>query len=119
MGDQPIARPLPIHRAKQTQNKRHTNIHAFEWDLNPRSQRSNERNNSCLKPRGHCDRHSLHNMNSIFVIVPYIFWNSFKCFISPRCRERFIIGILVCYSSRLSLIYTTPSDSELKLHSVE
>jgi hypothetical protein len=41
--DQPVARPLPTQRATQTQNKRNTDIHEFEWDSNPRSQRSSER----------------------------------------------------------------------------
>jgi hypothetical protein len=30
----------------------------FEWDSNPRSQRSSERDSSYLRPRGHCDRRS-------------------------------------------------------------
>jgi hypothetical protein len=47
-GDQPIPRPLPI----QTQ----TNIHALSVirTLDP-SFRAGE-DNSCLRPRGHCDR---------------------------------------------------------------
>jgi hypothetical protein len=43
-GDQPVARPLPTHRTKQTQNKRTKYTHpCVEWDSNPRSQRSSER----------------------------------------------------------------------------
>jgi hypothetical protein len=53
--DQPVARPLPIHRTIQTQNK-HTDIHALSGirTHNP-SVRANE-DSSCLRPRRHCDR---------------------------------------------------------------
>jgi hypothetical protein len=54
-GDQPVARPLPIHRTAQTQNK-HTQtskpqvgfeptISVFEWTKTVHD-----------RPRGHCDR---------------------------------------------------------------
>jgi hypothetical protein len=56
-GDQPVARPLPTHRTKQTQNKRTQYRHPYlEWDSNPRFQLSSERSSSCLRPRGHSDR---------------------------------------------------------------
>jgi hypothetical protein len=54
--DQPVARRLPTHRTKQTQNKRTHKHPYFKWDSNSRSQRSSERNSLCLRPRGHCDR---------------------------------------------------------------
>jgi hypothetical protein len=41
--DQPVARPLPTHRATQTQNKRAHRHSCIECDSNPRSQRSSER----------------------------------------------------------------------------
>jgi hypothetical protein len=41
--DQPVARPLPIHRTAQTQNKRRHKHLYLEWDANPRSQHSSER----------------------------------------------------------------------------
>jgi hypothetical protein len=41
--DQPVARPLPKHRTKQTQNKRTHRHPCLEWDSNPWSQRSSER----------------------------------------------------------------------------
>jgi hypothetical protein len=41
--DQPVARPLPIHRTTQTQNKRAHRLSCLECDSNPRSQRPNER----------------------------------------------------------------------------
>jgi hypothetical protein len=56
--DQLVARPLPIHRKTQTQNKRiHTpNIHTLSgirtYDL---SVRVNE-DSSCLRSRGYCYR---------------------------------------------------------------
>jgi hypothetical protein len=54
-GDQPIARPLPAHRATQTQNKRtQTSMPwvGFEPTICVRA----SEDSSCLKPRGHCDR---------------------------------------------------------------
>jgi hypothetical protein len=43
-GDPPVAKPLPTRRTTQTQNKRTQYRHpCFEWDTNPRSQRSSER----------------------------------------------------------------------------
>jgi hypothetical protein len=41
--DKPVARPLPIHRPTQTQNKRIHRHPCLEWDSNPQSQRSSER----------------------------------------------------------------------------
>jgi hypothetical protein len=37
--NKPVARPLPIHRTTQTQNKRILKHSFLEWDSNPRSQR--------------------------------------------------------------------------------
>jgi hypothetical protein len=42
--DKPVARPLPIHRTTQTQNKRIHRHTCLEWDSNP------------LRPRDHRDR---------------------------------------------------------------
>jgi hypothetical protein len=56
--DQPVARPLPKHTTKQTQNKRiHTpNIHASSRNrAHDPSGRASE-DSSCLRPRGYCDR---------------------------------------------------------------
>jgi hypothetical protein len=55
--DQPVAKPLPSHRTKQTQNKRIYKHPCIEWDSNSRSQCSNERRQFMTRPRGHCDRH--------------------------------------------------------------
>jgi hypothetical protein len=41
--DQPVARPLPTHRATQTQNKRTHKHPCLKWDSNLRSQHSSER----------------------------------------------------------------------------
>jgi hypothetical protein len=55
MGDQPVARPLPIHRTTQTQNKHTQYIRALSGirtqDLSVRA----GEDSSCLRPRGHCD----------------------------------------------------------------
>jgi hypothetical protein len=57
-GDQPVAKHLPIRRTTQTQNKRtqYTDIHALSGirthDLSVRT----NKDSSCLRPRGHCDR---------------------------------------------------------------
>jgi hypothetical protein len=62
-GDQLVARPLPKHRTTQTQNKHiHVpNIHALcgirTYDPGFRS----SEDGSCLRPRGHFDRHHLSN----------------------------------------------------------
>jgi hypothetical protein len=37
--DKPVARPLPIHRTTQTQNKRIHTYPCLEWESNPRFQR--------------------------------------------------------------------------------
>jgi hypothetical protein len=57
-GDQPVGRPLPTHRTRQTQNKRAHTHPCIEWDSNPRSHgvRAGE-DGSCLRPRRHCGRH--------------------------------------------------------------
>jgi hypothetical protein len=50
--DQPVARPLPTHRINA-----HTDIHALSGILtHDPSVRASE-DSSCLRPRGHCDRH--------------------------------------------------------------
>jgi hypothetical protein len=41
--DKPVAKPLPIHRTTQTQNKRIHRHQCLEWDSNPRSRCSRER----------------------------------------------------------------------------
>jgi hypothetical protein len=52
-----VARPLPIHRTTQTQNKRIPNNHASSGirthDLTVRA----SEDSSCLRPRGRCNRH--------------------------------------------------------------
>jgi hypothetical protein len=62
--DQPVSRPLPTHRTTHRINA-HTDIHAFEWDSDQRSQRSSER-----RLRGYCDRrvftHRYLNMNACY-----------------------------------------------------
>jgi hypothetical protein len=48
---------LYLYTEQHKQNKRTQYRHPFlVWNSNPRTQRSNERRNSCLRPRGHCDR---------------------------------------------------------------
>jgi hypothetical protein len=42
-GDQPVARPLPIYRITQTQNKRTHRDPCLEWNSNQRSQYSSGR----------------------------------------------------------------------------
>jgi hypothetical protein len=45
-----------LHKRQHKHRKNaHTDTHAFEWDLNPRSQRSSG-DSSCLRPGGHRDR---------------------------------------------------------------
>jgi hypothetical protein len=56
-GDQLVVRKLPTHRATQIQYKRTHRHPCLERDSNPQSQRSRGRESSCLKSRGHCDRH--------------------------------------------------------------
>jgi hypothetical protein len=48
--NQPVARPLPTLGTTQT---------CLDWDSNPRPQCSWGRNSSCLRPRGHCERHKM------------------------------------------------------------
>jgi hypothetical protein len=61
-GDQPVARPLPTHRI----NARNADIHALSgMGTHDPSVRADE-DSSCLRPRGHGDRHSQ-------VIVLFIF----------------------------------------------
>jgi hypothetical protein len=52
MSDQPVDKPLPTHRATQTQNKRAQTHPCLEWirTHDPRE------DSSCLEPRGHRDR---------------------------------------------------------------
>jgi hypothetical protein len=50
-GDQPVARPLPTHRINAG---RHS---CLERHSNQRSQCSSGEDGSCLRTRGHCDRH--------------------------------------------------------------
>jgi hypothetical protein len=49
MSDKPVARPLPIHRTTQTQNKCIHRHPCLEWDSNSRSQRSSERRQFMLQ----------------------------------------------------------------------
>jgi hypothetical protein len=54
-GDQTVARPLPIPRTTQTQNK-HTDIYALTGiRTHDPSVRTSE-DSLCLRPRGHCNR---------------------------------------------------------------
>jgi hypothetical protein len=58
-GNQPVARPLATHRTTQRQNKRtkYRHIHASSGiRTHDYSVRASE-DSSCLRPRGHCDRH--------------------------------------------------------------
>jgi hypothetical protein len=62
MGDQPVARPLPTHRTKQTEQM-HTDIHASSGiRTHDPSIRAGE-DVSCLRPRDHCDRRVSMNNN--------------------------------------------------------
>jgi hypothetical protein len=51
-GDQPVARPIPTHRATETQNK-HTQTSMPRVGFDP-SVRASE-DGLCLRPRGHSD----------------------------------------------------------------
>jgi hypothetical protein len=55
-GDQPIARPLRTHRTTHKHRINDTDIHALggirTYDPSVRA----SEDNSCLRPRGHCDR---------------------------------------------------------------
>jgi hypothetical protein len=55
--DQPVSRPLPTHKATQTQNiRKHTNIHSLNGiRTHDPSVRANE-DSSCHRLRGHCGR---------------------------------------------------------------
>jgi hypothetical protein len=58
-GDQPVAWPIPTHRTIQTQNKRthtHTDIHALSEIRTHHLSVRASKDNSCLRPGGHCDR---------------------------------------------------------------
>jgi hypothetical protein len=50
--DQPVARPLPIHRTTQTQNKRKQTSKIRNYDLSVRESEGS----SCLRPFGYRDR---------------------------------------------------------------
>jgi hypothetical protein len=64
-GDQPVARPLPTHRATQTQNQS-TDIHASNGiRTNDPNVRAGE-DGSCLRPCGHCDQLVTHTHNNNF-----------------------------------------------------
>jgi hypothetical protein len=55
--DQPVARPLPIHRTAQTQNKyTHTDVHALSGIRTHDPSFGASEGSSCLRRRGHCDR---------------------------------------------------------------
>jgi hypothetical protein len=67
-GDQPVARPLPTHRTTQTQNN-NRDIHAFSGILTyDPSVRATE-DSSCLRPRGHCDRHEVYMKRSNLIAL--------------------------------------------------
>jgi hypothetical protein len=75
MGDQLAARPLPKHRTTQTQNKHiHTpNIHALcGIRIHDSSFRASE-DNSCLRPRGHCDRHCFKCCYIILLMIRVVY----------------------------------------------
>jgi hypothetical protein len=57
--DQPVARPLPAHRITQTENKfTQTSMLWVGFEpMIPSSERAKE--SSCLRPRGHRDRHTV------------------------------------------------------------
>jgi hypothetical protein len=53
--DQPVARPLPMHRTTQTQNKC-TDIHASSGIRSRDPGVPASEDTSCLRPSGHCGR---------------------------------------------------------------
>jgi hypothetical protein len=55
VGDEPVARPLPTHRAHRINAHRHP---CLTWDSNLRPQVFRGRNSLYNRPLGHCDRHS-------------------------------------------------------------
>jgi hypothetical protein len=63
--DQSVARPQPTHRTTQNRIKAHTHRHpCFEWDSNPRTQRSSERRQFIP--------HTARPLWSALVTTPYI-----------------------------------------------
>jgi hypothetical protein len=57
--DQPVARPLPKHRTTRTRSKRtQTSMPRVGFEIHDPSVRANE-DSSCLRRRGHCDRHRM------------------------------------------------------------
>jgi hypothetical protein len=66
--DQPVGRPLPKHRATQTQNKHiHTsNIHALSRIRTHDSSFIASEDSSCLRPPGYCDRPCLFTPTNFF-----------------------------------------------------
>jgi hypothetical protein len=85
--DQPVARPLPIHRLNAN-----TDIHALSGiRTNDPSLRGNE-DTSCLRPRGHLDRQiTIHN------IIIY-----------SSTYPQFVFTKSIRYPSKFSLVYFAP-----------
>jgi hypothetical protein len=63
-GNQPVVRPLPTHKATQTEQT-YTDIHALSGIRihDPTVQAGED--SSCLRPRGHCDRPNVTTMIKI------------------------------------------------------
>jgi hypothetical protein len=120
---QPVARPLPTHRTTQTQNRRtHTDIDALNGIRTHDPTFRASEGNSCLRPRGHCDRHSLTLTPSImlsfrlsrFFVRALCFTHHFQhpwCGWLPRnssqshCLPRFVVRL----QNRLSVHATQPA----------
>jgi hypothetical protein len=70
MSDKPVARPLPTHRAAQTQNKRiHIpNIHALNGIRTYDPSVRGSKDSSCLRRRGYCDRQPIYIHNSFTIM---------------------------------------------------
>jgi hypothetical protein len=68
--DQPVARPLPTHRT-QTHNKSTHRYPCLEWDPSVRA----SEDSSCLRSRGHRDRHRVFIICDIIVelFILYVF----------------------------------------------
>jgi hypothetical protein len=101
MSDQLVARPLPIHRTTQTQNKRiHTpNIHALSGiRTHDPSVRASE-DSSCLTPRSYCDRQTLFHV-----------WNIDK---NMPCNQQVLI--IICFCSVVLKILPKICNSMLRL----
>jgi hypothetical protein len=86
-GDQPVARELPTHK-----HRLNTDIHVLSVirTHDPSSRASED--NSCLRPRGHCDRPyfiiTVLYFNIIFVVLSWSLWLNVSVGLFDRIDQR-------------------------------